>query len=188
MRQLKPGQTAPEFCATNVAGKTVRLSDYRGKTVLLTFQRNVGCPVCNLRFHALEQHRTDLRAKGIEVLAVYESAAVTTKQYLGGQTPYAQLIPDPEQKLYALYGAERSFGKLLSGVLLHGGLGKMSASKKLNPHLPKQDGHPDRIGADFLIDPAGRIIRAHYHRFVGDDLPLSEVVADGLPNQAATAR
>lgn len=99
------------------------------------------------------------------------------RRYLSDQTSsYTRMIPDPDEKLYALYGCERSVAKLLSGVLLHGGFGKMSASKKLTPDLQKQDGHPDRVGAEFVIDPSGRIALAHYHRFVGDDLPLATVM------------
>lgn len=181
MSQLTTGQPAPDFSTTDVTGNPISLRDYRGKTVLLTFQRNVGCPVCNLRYHELQTQQDSLRASGIEVLAFYESSTQNMRQYLNTdqQTgskpnpPFALMIPDPEEKLYELYGVERSVGKMLSGVLLHGGFGKMSASKKLTPNLPKQDGHLDRVGADFVIDPSGRIVRAHYHRFVGDDLPLS---------------
>jgi peroxiredoxin len=36
---LNPGETAPEFEATNINGKTIRLADYRGKPVVLAFLR-----------------------------------------------------------------------------------------------------------------------------------------------------
>ncbi|RYF69358.1 MAG: redoxin domain-containing protein, partial [Cytophagaceae bacterium] len=85
MNQLKAGQIAPNFSTLDSVGNTIRLSDYAGKTVLLVFHRNVGCPVCNLRFHELEKHRAELQANGIVVLSVYESSATTMRQYLDGQ-------------------------------------------------------------------------------------------------------
>lgn len=179
-RMLPPievGQPAPDFTATDSQGKTVHLADLRGRYVLLAFQRNAGCPVCNLRFHDLEQQAAHLQAENVVVLAVYESSAATIGQYLAGQpAPYTRLIPDPEQHLYQLYRVERSTAKLLSGLVLHGGMGKLSQSKKLNANLPKQDGHANRVGADFLIDPDGRLARVHYHRYVGDDLSLANLV------------
>ncbi|MEZ0541906.1 redoxin domain-containing protein [Fibrella arboris] len=176
MSQLKAGQAAPHFSTLDVNGKPISLSDYVGKTVWLIFHRNVGCPICNLRFYELEKHQAELQANGIVVLSVYESSAANMRQYLDGRPqPYSRMIPDPTEQLYRLYGVERSFGKLLSGVMLHGGIGKLKASKKLTAKLPKQDGHADRMGAELLIGPDGRICRAHYHRFLGDDLPLTEI-------------
>lgn len=180
---IEVGHPAPDFTTTDAHGNPFHLADLRGRYVLLTFQRNAGCPVCNVRFHELEQHAAQFRAANVVVLAVYESSAATLTRYLAGQpAPYTRLVPDPTQRLYALYHVERSTAKLLSGVLLHGGLGKLSASKKLTPDLPKQDGHANRVGADFLIGPDGRLVRIHYHRYVGDDLPLSQLPLAARPH------
>ncbi|WP_046244329.1 redoxin domain-containing protein [Hymenobacter terrenus] len=168
---------APAFSTNDVNGRPVRLADYQGQRVLLTFQRNVGCPVCNLRFHELSQNATTFQERGLVVLAVYESSAAQIQQYLDEQPVYPILIPNPNQSLYQLYGVERSMGKLLKGILLHGGFSKIKASKALTAKLPKQDGNADRVGADFLIDEQGRIVRAHYAAYVGDDLPVSEIIA-----------
>lgn len=35
------GKNAPDFALTDTNGKTVRLSDYRGKNVVLVFNRSV---------------------------------------------------------------------------------------------------------------------------------------------------
>lgn len=40
---VEPGQTAPDFSLTDVSGKTHKLSDYRGKTVVLEWV-NPECP------------------------------------------------------------------------------------------------------------------------------------------------
>jgi peroxiredoxin len=36
---LQPGEPAPEFELTDLSGRLVRLSDYRGRPVLLAFLR-----------------------------------------------------------------------------------------------------------------------------------------------------
>lgn len=36
---FQPGETAPEFELTDVQGRVVRLSDYRGRPVILAFLR-----------------------------------------------------------------------------------------------------------------------------------------------------
>lgn len=42
MAKLKPGDRAPDFTLTTLAGQSVALSDYRGQPVLLVFLRHLG--------------------------------------------------------------------------------------------------------------------------------------------------
>ncbi len=42
MTTLKIGEIAPEFALTDVDGRTVALSDYRGSPALLVFLRHLG--------------------------------------------------------------------------------------------------------------------------------------------------
>ncbi len=168
-------QSAPTFTAQSLSGTTVNLADYRGKKVLLSFYRNAGCPVCNLRFHQLQEQAALFQSKGLVVLAVYESSADKMKQYVEGETYYATILPDPALNLYQLYGIELSMGKVMKGMF-HGAMGKMSQGKKLFKSKIKQDGNSNRIGADFLIDENGKVVTAHYDRYIGDELPVADII------------
>jgi thioredoxin-dependent peroxiredoxin len=44
MPMLSPGDPAPEFAVADHSGRTVRLSDYRGKTVVLWFYPKADTP------------------------------------------------------------------------------------------------------------------------------------------------
>ncbi len=50
---------APEFAVADVFGVPVRLADYRGQRLLLSFYRYASCPLCNLRVHELLQHHAE---------------------------------------------------------------------------------------------------------------------------------
>jgi peroxiredoxin len=173
---LNPPAPAPTFTTKDVNGITIDLSEYKGQRVFLSFHRNVGCPICNLRFHQVEEHMAEFQQKGLVVIAVYESTAEAMRSYLEGEHFGTIMIPDPEQGLYALYRVERSKGKVMKGML-HGALGKMSDGRKLFRKRMKQDGHLDRIGADFLINADGTLHTAYYGAYVGDNLPLDSVRA-----------
>jgi thioredoxin-dependent peroxiredoxin len=172
--KIEPPQTAPTFTVKDVNGATVNLADYKGKKVMLTFYRNVGCPVCNLRFHELEKENELFKSKGLVMLSVYESTAENMKSYLENETVYATMIPNADQSLYQLYNIDRSTGKMMKGMF-HGAMGKMKAGKKLFKKKIKQDGNSNRIGADFLIDENGNIKMAYYGKYVGDHLPISDI-------------
>jgi peroxiredoxin Q/BCP len=49
--KLSAGTTSPNFETQDIYGNPVRLSDYRGKKIVLGFFRNVNCPFCNMRVH-----------------------------------------------------------------------------------------------------------------------------------------
>ncbi len=172
--RLAPPDTAPCFTTTDINGSTLDLSAYKGQRVLLTFYRNVGCPICNLRFHEIEERTAEFKAKGLVVIAVYESSAANMRSYMEGERFNTIMVPDPEQRLYALYNVERSSGKLMKGMF-HGAMGKMMKGKKLFKQKVKQDGHMNRVSADFLINADGTLNTAYYGAYVGDHLSVDSI-------------
>jgi peroxiredoxin len=61
--------TAPDFTLQDMSGRTVRLSDYRGKVVLLEFWAT-WCPPCRASIPGLKILNDRYRDKGLVVLAV----------------------------------------------------------------------------------------------------------------------
>ncbi len=66
-RLLKPGRQAPDFELLSVDGSRIKLSDYRGKVVWLTFWR-VGCPPCRQEMPYLEGLHKKYDGKGLVIL------------------------------------------------------------------------------------------------------------------------
>ena len=66
-RLLKPGQEAPNFDLLSADGSRIKLSDYGGKVVWLTFWR-VGCPPCLKEMPYLSKLYGKYRDKGLVVL------------------------------------------------------------------------------------------------------------------------
>lgn len=173
--KIKENQTAPGFTLHDVNGNAITLSDYKGKKVFLSFFRNVGCPICNFRFHELQEKSDYFKSKNLILLAVYESSAENMKKYLDGENPYMVMIPNQDESLYKHYAVEKSLGKVMKGMV-HGAMNKMKKGKKLFKNNIKQDGNTTRIGADFLIDEKGVVKRAFYGDYVGDHLPVTEIL------------
>ena len=65
------GKPAPEFTATDINGETHKLSDYKGKIVVLE-SYNLDCPFCHNHFRtgAMQELQRDLTAKGVVWLLV----------------------------------------------------------------------------------------------------------------------
>jgi peroxiredoxin len=60
---------APDFALTGIDGQTVRLSDYRGKVVLLNFWYT-GCEPCREETPALEAAYKKLAPQGLEIIGM----------------------------------------------------------------------------------------------------------------------
>lgn len=169
--RLTVNQSAPLFSTHDVYGLEADIQKLKGRKIYLAFERNAGCPVCNLRTHELLKQADFFKAEGIVVLMIYESPVEKMIEHLGDNSYPFQFIADPENKLYNLYGVERSIFKVMKG-LFNGLLDKVSKGNKLFSKPMKQDGHLDRIPAEFVINKEGKITLAHYGNFIGDHLPI----------------
>ncbi len=109
------GQTAPTFSATDTAGKTVSLADFKGKTVVLEWV-NPGCPFVQKHYNSANMPATQKSAtsKGVVWLAV-NSTATDASDYLPpaalagwmkdkGAADTATLM-DPDGRIGRAYGA-----------------------------------------------------------------------------------
>lgn len=63
-QQIKENSLAPTFTVQTLEGKTVRLSDLKGKVVLLDFGA-VNCPPCRLEMPILEGWHKKYRSRGV---------------------------------------------------------------------------------------------------------------------------
>lgn len=68
---VEVGKPAPDFTGTDINGKTVKLSDYKGKIVVIE-SYNSDCPFCNNQYKggATQALQKDLTGKGVVWLLV----------------------------------------------------------------------------------------------------------------------
>lgn len=110
------GETAPDFTGTDSNGKTHKLSDYRGKVVVLEWH-NQGCPYTRKHYESgnMQKLQKEWTAKGVVWLTVISSApgtqgyvtAAEENEYLKkmNATPTAALL-DPTGAIGHLYEAK----------------------------------------------------------------------------------
>ena len=103
------GKPAPEFTATDINGKTVKLSDYQGKIVVLE-SYNQDCPFCHNHYRtgAMQELQKDLAAKGVVWLLV-DSVNPNHPSY---RTPEQARKEEAEQKMTITAWIDDSSGKL----------------------------------------------------------------------------
>jgi len=174
-QKIHQGDKIPELVLSPVFGDSIRISELKGKKILVTFNRYVSCPLCNFRTHELLAVYDTLKQNGLVIISVYESTKELLSEYTQKEDVPFFMIADPGEKLYRLFRVQKSWWKSFAGIFKDYKR-KHSGGKKLFKSTYERDGSINRIGADFLIDGNGIIQTAYYGKFVGDHLPVEDII------------
>lgn len=173
---LFSGMEAPDFTFIGVDGIPLRLSDLRGRKVLIAFLRNAACALCNLRVRHFIRRYNQWHLHGLEVVAVFESPDSSMLQHVGKQEAPFPLCADPQGDLYKLYGVEVSEEKVQATIADSNTQTFVAeAAAEGFPLTPEEGSNMHRIPAEFLIDESGILQIVHYGRLVTDHLPLDVI-------------
>lgn len=101
---LHVGAKAPDFTVNDQDGKPVKLSDYKGKKVVLYFyprDHTTGCTAeaCNLR----DNYKV-LQKQGYEILGVSTDSEKSHQSFIAKQKLPFRLLADVDKKLHEKYG------------------------------------------------------------------------------------
>lgn len=114
LAQADIGKPAPDFTAKDIEGKTHKLSDYKGKIVVLE-SYNLECPFCANHFKtgAMQDLQAELTAKGAVWLVVnssnpksgsYRIPATAKKEWSAQKMKATAWIDDSDGKVGKAYG------------------------------------------------------------------------------------
>ena len=173
MKTLSINNLAPDFTHVDMEGRKLRLSDYKGKKVLLSFFRFATCPFCTVRFARLSQEARQYSDMGIQIIAVFESSPEYIQEYLGNRSLPFPVIADPDGVLYASYGVKKSLFGMMLGMFRMPSLIRLMFDR--NYKMAKPDSSIIRIPADFLIGTNQQIEDAYYGRDIGDHIPFHRI-------------
>ncbi|MDD6891740.1 MAG: thioredoxin-dependent thiol peroxidase [Bacteroidales bacterium] len=99
------GEKAPDYLGLNEAGREIRLSDFRGKKVVLYFYPKDMTSGCTAQACSLRDHYGELREAGYEVIGVSINDAKSHQKFIEkNQLPFT-LIADTEHQLTEAFGA-----------------------------------------------------------------------------------
>lgn len=110
---LSEGSKAPDFSLMGSDGKEHRLSDFRGKKVILYFYPRDDTPGCTIEAKEFNNHLADLEMKGAMVIGVSKDGLESHEKFRKKYKLGFLLLSDPTSrviKLYDSYGNRGIFG------------------------------------------------------------------------------
>ena len=120
MATLKKGDKAPDFSAVDQDGKSISLSDFKGKKLVLYFYPKDNTPGCTAEACSLRDSYSDFKKKGYEIVGV---SADSQKSHQGFITKFElpfRLIADTDKKVINAFGAwgeKKMYGKSYEGII-----------------------------------------------------------------------
>ncbi len=146
MNELRPGDSAPDFSLLDQHGNTVKLSDFKGRKLLLYFYPEADTPGCTTQSSEVRDAKEELASLGVDVLGMSPDKPFAQARFDDKFSLGFPLLSDPDRAVAQAYGVwrERSMhGRTYMGILR----------------------------SSFLIDEDGRIERAWYKVAPRDTVP-----------------
>ena len=148
MAALVSGSKAPAFVLNNQDGKRVKLSDYKGKKLLLFFYPKANTSGCTRQACSVSASLKNLKKLGIEAVGISPDPPDRQMNFDIKHSLGFPLLSDSDHavsKAYGAWGEKSMYGKKFEGI----------------------------IRSSFLIDENARILQAWYKVKPDDTVPLA---------------
>lgn len=117
---INVGDKAPEVLGVNEKGEEIRLSDYKGKKIVLYFYPKDNTSGCTAQACNLRDNYADLRKAGYEVIGVSVDSMQSHQKFIEKNNLPFTLIADTDKKLveqFGVWGEKKLYGKTYMGTL-----------------------------------------------------------------------
>jgi peroxiredoxin Q/BCP len=117
---LKIGDTAPDFAAATDTGDTVKLSDYRGKRVVLYFYPKDDTPGCTTQACGFRDNYLQIEEKNAIVLGISPDGVTSHQKFKTKFNLPFTLIVDEDHRIadsYGVWGEKSNYGKTYMGII-----------------------------------------------------------------------
>jgi peroxiredoxin Q/BCP len=114
-----PGEKAPDFALVNQVGATVRLRDFRGKTVVLYFYPKDDTPGCTKEACNFRDAETSIEKAGAVVLGVSLDDEASHQKFIAKyDLPFSLLCDEGAtiSKAYGVYKEKNMYGRKYWGI------------------------------------------------------------------------
>ena len=119
-KALQVGDSAPDFEALSDSGKQIKLSDFRGKRVVLYFYPKDSTPGCTTQACGFRDAYPTVEKRKAVVLGVSPDGVASHQKFKTNQQLPFTLVVDSDHKIadaYGVWGEKSMYGKKYMGII-----------------------------------------------------------------------
>jgi len=117
---LKPGDKAPQFSLNDETGQSVRLDQFRGKTVVVYFYPKDDTPGCTTESCSFRDNYDEFLNRDAVVIGISADGEASHQKFKSKYELPFYLLSDPDRKVISAFGAwgeKKMYGKSYEGII-----------------------------------------------------------------------
>ena len=119
MTHLKVGDKAPEFDTINQEGDKIKLSDFKGKKIVLYFYPKDNTPGCTMQACNLKDNMSALNNANYVVFGVSNDSQKSHQKFIDKYKLPFDLLMDEDKNIvnmFGVYGQKKFMGRVYDGI------------------------------------------------------------------------
>ena len=148
------GDKAPGFSLTAADGKTVKLSDFKGRKVVVYFYPAASTPGCTKQACDFRDSLAELNEAGLDVVGISPDKPEKLAKFRDAEGLTFPLLSDPERTVLSEWGAfgEKSmYGKTVQGVIRSTFVVDEKGKVEVAQYNVKATGHVAKLRRDLAV-------------------------------------
>ena len=152
--RLEVGERAPAFSLLDADGKTVKLSDFKGRKVIVYFYPAASTPGCTKQACDFRDNLKVLNGAGIDVIGISPDKPEKLAKFRDAEKLTFPLLSDPDRKVltaWGTFGEKKMDGKTVQGVIRSTFVVDEKGKIELAQYNVKATGHVAKLRGELSV-------------------------------------
>jgi peroxiredoxin Q/BCP len=152
--RLEVGDKAPAFSLSDADGNTVKLSDYKGRKVIVYFYPAASTPGCTKQACDFRDSLAELNEAGLAVVGISPDKPAKLAKFRDAEGLTFPLLSDPDREVltaWGAYGEKTMYGKKVQGVIRSTFVVDEKGAIEVAQYNVKATGHVAKLRRDISV-------------------------------------
>jgi len=152
--RLAVGDKAPAFSLPDADGNTVKLSDYKGRKVIVYFYPAASTPGCTKQACDFRDSLAQLNDAGLDVIGISPDKPAKLAKFRDTEGLTFPLLSDPDREVLTAWGAfgeKTMYGKTVQGVIRSTFVVDEKGNVEVAQYNVKATGHVAKLRRDISV-------------------------------------